>query len=70
MMESLRAEESVDIYKFLKEMRSMRMHLVQTLVSIVLLHLYICILVLKLHATFLINIMPDSLFLVSVHIHI
>ena len=47
MMESLRAEESVDIYKFLKEMRSMRMHLVQTLVSIVLLatfvHMYTCL---------------------------
>ena len=34
MMERLKAEESVNINEFLKEMRSKRMYLVQTLVSI------------------------------------
>ena len=43
MMERLKAEESVNINEFLKEMRSKRMYLVQTLVSIVLLHLYVCV---------------------------
>ena len=35
MMERLKAEESVNINEFLKEMRSKRMYLVQTLVSII-----------------------------------
>ena len=43
MMERLKAEESVNINEFLKEMRSKRMYLVQTLVSMVLLHLYVCV---------------------------
>ena len=38
MMERLKAEESVYINEFLKEMRSKRMYLVQTLVSILCTH--------------------------------
>ena len=38
MMERLKAEESVNINEFLKEMRSKRMYLVQTLVSIMCIH--------------------------------
>ena len=43
MMERLKAEESVNINEFLKEMRSKRMYLVQTLVSIYVLMWHKCL---------------------------
>ena len=43
MTERLKAEESVNINEFLKEMRSKRMYLVQTLVSICVYMWYKCL---------------------------